>query len=586
MKGLSTAVSGILFLCCQLNFTSNVFSQGCPGSEAAFAAGGTFSGNCTLNIGGAMTITGAIVWQSGTLTINDSGPGGNGDVTINSTGSITVQGGTIQVADGFLTINSGASVNVQSGATLELATFPRDITVNGTLTNSGTVSTQDDIRGSGTITNSGSLSTADDLVFSGTIDNSGTVSVSDDITVTGTFNSTGGSITADDMFINSGGDFNLSGGTLNMNDNITVDGSGSSLNVTGTGSINDVDYLTIQNGASGEIGSGASVYIQDNLTLDDGNMTISGTMINTSAFGGDRDIEMDGASNLIINSPANVSVEDIDFGNDGASTITVNGGTLDVTDDIKFNGSNDGDAIVVNGGTINVADDLNASGSNATITVNSGGTVNANEVNGSQPTNPASLPSNIAISGGNFNVNGVTLPVELLYFRAATAFDELKLEWATANEIDNKGFFIEKSEDGLDFEAIGFVEGNGDSKELIEYSFDLPSNEYGFYRLKQVDFDGDYEFSSIVILEVPANSSMITVYPNPVQHELRLNGDQTVIQQIAIYSLSGKVLLRMEGTLPDCEAEVSKAILSQPKGTYILKISSPDDQYTIPVIKN
>ena len=94
-------------------------------------------------------------------------------------------------------------------------------------------------------------------------------------------------------------------------------------------------------------------------------------------------------------------------------------------------------------------------------------------------------------------VNGggsTPLPVELLYFDAS-ADNSVLLSWATATEINNDYFSIERSEDGVNFYEIGKVNGNGDSNKEITYEFTdkfvLAPVEY--YRLKQVDFDGQFE---------------------------------------------------------------------------------------------
>jgi len=94
-----------------------------------------------------------------------------------------------------------------------------------------------------------------------------------------------------------------------------------------------------------------------------------------------------------------------------------------------------------------------------------------------------------------------SLPVELLYFNAKPKNDQYaQLNWATATEINNDGFEILRSTDGVDFEFIGWVSGNGNQTSIHEYSYEDYSIEKGityYYQLKQIDYDGQFEFFNI-----------------------------------------------------------------------------------------
>lgn len=81
---------------------------------------------------------------------------------------------------------------------------------------------------------------------------------------------------------------------------------------------------------------------------------------------------------------------------------------------------------------------------------------------------------------------GIVLPVHLTLFKGKFEDNQVKLEWTTASEIDNKGFYIERSTDGIIFDRIGFQEGRGDSKETAHYQYidkDLVSKIH-YYRLR------------------------------------------------------------------------------------------------------
>jgi hypothetical protein len=110
------------------------------------------------------------------------------------------------------------------------------------------------------------------------------------------------------------------------------------------------------------------------------------------------------------------------------------------------------------------------------------------------------------------------VPVELVSFNARTSGGKNILEWQTSTEKNNRGFEVERSFNGTNFTARGFVEGNGTTAEPHSYTFtDEGMNGNVFYRLKQFDFDGKFRYSNII--EVNSTSSPVYQlaqnYPNP-----------------------------------------------------------------------
>jgi photosystem II stability/assembly factor-like uncharacterized protein len=111
------------------------------------------------------------------------------------------------------------------------------------------------------------------------------------------------------------------------------------------------------------------------------------------------------------------------------------------------------------------------------------------------------------------------VPVELTSFSASVVNDEIILNWTTATELNNSGFDIERSYDNNQFDKIGFVPGFGTTTETKSYSFTIEKPVAGiqYYRLRQVDFDGTYEYSNSIEVEgpVPANFVLNQNHPNP-----------------------------------------------------------------------
>ncbi len=134
----------------------------------------------------------------------------------------------------------------------------------------------------------------------------------------------------------------------------------------------------------------------------------------------------------------------------------------------------------------------------------------------------------------NSLVYDTTLPVELTSFTAQQSGKMVTLNWSTATEVKNYGFEVEKTSprpspfqgegvpidrDGRGWEKIGFVQGNGNSNSPKSYSFvdkTISAGRYS-YRLKQIDFDGQFEYSSVVDVQVdaPLAFALKQNYPNP-----------------------------------------------------------------------
>ena len=162
-----------------------------------------------------------------------------------------------------------------------------------------------------------------------------------------------------------------------------------------------------------------------------------------------------------------------------------------------------------------------------------------------------------------------SLPVELVKFQANTIDDEqVELIWETATEENNDGFEVQRSTDGKNWEKIDFIQGHGTTLETKNYTLldENPISGVNYYRLKQVDFDGKYEFSDVINVEVKQlNSQTISFFPNPVQDELNiLNGEGDA----TIYNVLGQPVRTL--IINTEQYSINTRDLS--KGQYILSI--------------
>ncbi len=126
-----------------------------------------------------------------------------------------------------------------------------------------------------------------------------------------------------------------------------------------------------------------------------------------------------------------------------------------------------------------------------------------------------------------WTLEGNIVPVELSSFTANVVDGSVVVGWETASEINNHGFEIQRSIDGENFATIGFVKGAGTSTQQNAYSFTDNAVDNGnyFYRLKQIDLDGKFEFSNMieVLVDIPKEFSLEQNYPNPFNPTTKIN---------------------------------------------------------------
>jgi hypothetical protein len=137
------------------------------------------------------------------------------------------------------------------------------------------------------------------------------------------------------------------------------------------------------------------------------------------------------------------------------------------------------------------------------------------------------------------------LPVRWLSFDGERISENVvELNWSTASELNNDQFEIQRSKSGRDFATIGMLNGAGNSYEVVNYQFqdDNAPKETVYYRLKQIDYDGRYEYSEIIVIHKESNlqTGELSIYPNPVSGTVNLKfpkykGDM----QLEVLDMSG-----------------------------------------------
>ncbi len=148
---------------------------------------------------------------------------------------------------------------------------------------------------------------------------------------------------------------------------------------------------------------------------------------------------------------------------------------------------------------------------------------------------------------------GTVLPIELTEFVGHQTKDgKATLLWKTETEVNNDRFEIQKSPNGNDFIVIGEIQGKGNTLTQQEYSFvdHNPKRGINYYRLKQIDFDGQFEYSHIISLNNRYEKEQIgEFYPNPSESgTVNLDYYTTTNEDLkmSIFEISGKLVLTKE----------------------------------------
>jgi hypothetical protein len=349
----------------------------------------------------------------------------------------------------------------------------------------------------------------------------GQLTTSDAITISGTFDQQGGTfLTTSNVTVTSSGQINQSGfGIIHLSANLantptsklTIDGG----TVNAAGTIR-VKYLELKNGGTFNQTDGEFVVYNDFKCSSGAAFASTG---GTVRFAGSGAVGADFRGNVQLHNVIIDSGADPKFDNNSGQTVKISGNytnnntALDVTKmTFIFNGS--GDQTIYSAST-----PLPGTTTFGSLVID-------------KPSGSISLLSNVAVensftqTSGNLDENGYTfwvagnpLPVELSSFSAVILKDGVKLKWRTETEVSNYGFEILRSAQNDIWDVLGFVQGHGNSNSPKEYSFideNVTEGKYS-YRLKQLDTDGNFEFSKIIEIDLgtPQRFELSQNYPNP-----------------------------------------------------------------------
>ncbi|MDQ6845567.1 MAG: LamG domain-containing protein [Bacteroidota bacterium] len=168
-------------------------------------------------------------------------------------------------------------------------------------------------------------------------------------------------------------------------------------------------------------------------------------------------------------------------------------------------------------------------------------------------------------------VSSGILPVSLINFNASKENETIRLNWQTGNEINFSHFEVEKSIDGLSFKPIGSVNALNNITNNYSLIDNVPAKGFNYYRLKQINADGNFTYSKIIRIDFSKKLSIV-ISPNPAHNFVNIKTAEP-ITEVRLISGSGSLLKRWTNVTSATKLDVSNVS----KGTYILKFVTANE---------
>ena len=475
-----------------------------------------YTTNSTVNNNGTITVnddlrmqnntqTGNIINNTGTLTIGDDFLLNDAGLTINNTGTFTHNGdytgtgGTETFSNNANGIWNTSASDHSSINTFNCSTNPN--TVNYELSGDQEIYTQSDgsyhnliIAGGGTKTLSGSTVINNQLTMtSGNIDlTSGNLTLGISDALPGTLSHTSGQ-----MYGGSFTQFYAASATIGDTDD-------NALFPLGTGGANRFFYVAVPSGPS--TGGTVTITYNDDIRTNTINFT-----------------DVDDAASIVKQHRSNWTV----------TTSTLAGGSYNLK------------AIASGFENVGALSDLRLITSSTTVGLHVAGSGTLADPEANRGSVALADLTNSFHFGSTDGAN-TPLPIELLSFTVEFELNTVKLNWSTISELNNEYFTIERSADGVEFHKIARIDGAGTTDNQQDYFYidRTPLHGTSYYRLKQIDYDGQFEiFDAIKVTSVGSLHFML--YPNPV-----INNSFTIVSTsdinreliIEIFDMQGRLI--------------------------------------------
>jgi hypothetical protein len=196
---------------------------------------------------------------------------------------------------------------------------------------------------------------------------------------------------------------------------------------------------------------------------------------------------------------------------------------------------------------------------------------------------------------GAISSNTTTTPVKLVSLKATKVNNDVLVSWSTASEVNNRGFNVERSIDGKTFEYVGFVKGAGNSSVSNNYrledanAFVTTGVNKLYYRLKQMDNDGKFEYSKVVTVENnERKAETVITYPNPFSDKVtvELQNVNAGTVKVEVLDISGRLVTTVEEVVNQGTQTITVNGLSGlTQGVYMVRVTASGVTQTSKLIK-
>jgi hypothetical protein len=187
----------------------------------------------------------------------------------------------------------------------------------------------------------------------------------------------------------------------------------------------------------------------------------------------------------------------------------------------------------------------------------------------------------------NVNLHQLALPVQWLNFTAQNEKNSnVLLNWSTTNEINNNYFDVQRSIDGITYATIGSVPAGTALGNIQTYQFNDASPNVGinYYRLKQVDKDGQLSYSKVVTVNI-SSTGLWQVYPNPAHGSTTLHINKNLGKvQLTLTDALGKKVYQQQIASTTAGQQVTVPVQNLAKGIYLLQVSTGKDTQTEKIV--
>lgn len=176
---------------------------------------------------------------------------------------------------------------------------------------------------------------------------------------------------------------------------------------------------------------------------------------------------------------------------------------------------------------------------------------------------------------GSRNYTTSILPIELMSFEAKADEEKVHLKWSTATEKNNESFTVEKATDGENFSTVAIVKGAGNSSARKDYYVADPSPYKGlsYYRLKQSDFDGKFNYSKIIAVEFLKEEDGLKIYPNPSSGSVTIEFLEQFVSQSTRVSLKNVYGKQVKFNQLISKNQIKLDLSELPAGVYLVGIT-------------